>query len=192
MQVALDRHPRTRQQRARSPNPIAPPEGVTTERVLLLPGRQYYYHVKRAIRSAHSRVDLAMFHIAMPGRDHPTRQLLEALAAARDRGVRIRILVDRDRPDDPYGSVVINAPAIRFLRDAGVPVRVDAPQRLMHSKLIVIDADRTIVGSHNWSAGSYFAFDDLSVEVVSAEFARQARRRFGELWRRGKSPPRSR
>lgn len=165
---------------------------MTASRTLLLPGKRYYYHVKAAITGATSRVDVAMFHMAMPGADHPTRRLLDALAEARNRGVRVRVLVDRDRAQDPYKSSVINAAAINFLLDAGVRVRVDMPRKLLHSKFLVIDANRTIIGSHNWSAGSYFGFDDLSVDVESSAFARATRRRFDDLWRRGTRASRTR
>ena len=82
-----------------------------------------------------------------------------------------------------YHSTVINAAAVNFLLDSGISVRVDAPRKLLHSKFLVIDSDRTIIGSHNWSAGSCFGFDDLSVDIESATFARSARRRFAALWR---------
>ena len=93
------------------------------------------------------------------------------------------MLVDPDRAADPYHSTVINAAAVNFLLDSGISVRVAAPRKLLHSKFLVIDSDRTIMGSHNWSAGSYFGFDDLSVDIESATFARSARRRFAALWR---------
>jgi cardiolipin synthase len=133
-----------------------------------------------------------MFHIALPRRDHPTLRLLDALIAAADRGLRVRVLVDRDRAADPYKSTVINAAAVNYLLDGGVTVRVDAARKLLHSKFLVIDDERTIIGSHNWSAGSYFGFDDFSVEVVSARFAAQARRRFATLWAKGERASRSR
>jgi hypothetical protein len=184
MHVAANPHPHTRHQLPRSVTVAAPPATVDAGRIRVLSGRRYYYLLRAAIGRAQRRIDVVMFHIALPRRDHPTLRLLEALAAARARGVRVRVLTDRDRVDDPYHSVVINAAAIRFLLDEGVNVRVDAPGRLLHSKMIVIDSEQTIIGSHNWSAGSYFSFDDLSVDVISPRFARQARQRFDSLWRR--------
>lgn len=74
---------------------------------------------------------------------------------------------------------------LQYLPANGVAVRVDRPNRLLHSKLIIVDGRRTISGSHNWSAGSFFTFDDLSVAVESAEVAQDARMRFDTLWRRG-------
>lgn len=192
MHVAANAHPHTLNQLPRAAKVPEFPDSVLAPRTSLLPGKHYYYHVRDAIRGAEARVDVAMFHIALPTSDHPTKRLLDALAEAHERGVRVRVLVDRDRPTDPYNSAVINAAAVNFLLDAGVSVRVDAPGNLLHSKFLVIDADRTIIGSHNWSAGSYFGFDDLSVDVESSAFARSARRRFDDLWRDGERASRSR
>jgi hypothetical protein len=192
MRVTTQLHPHTKHELPRSPKIVPPPDAATASRTILLPGKRYYYHVKAAIAEAGERVDVAMFHIAMPGSTHPTRRLLDALAAAHDRGVRVRVLVDRDRAADPYNSTVINAAAVNFLLDAGVKVHVDAARKLLHSKFLVIDADRTIIGSHNWSAGSYFGFDDLSVDVTSPAFARVTRQRFEDLWRRGTAASRDR
>ena len=189
MHVGGHPHPHTRFHLTRAAKIDAPPETVAAPRTALLSGKRYYYHVRDAIRVAQERVDVAMFHIALPVEDHPTRQLLDALVEARARDVRVRVLVDRDRPSDPYNSTVINAAAIAFLLDGGVTVRVDASRKLLHSKFLVIDANHTIMGSHNWSAGSYFGFDDLSVDVESSALARITRQRFQTLWAHGVRPP---
>lgn len=190
MHVAGHPHPHTRFHLPRAAKIDSRPDAVTAPRTALLSGKRYYFHVRDAIRAAQERVDVAMFHIALPVEDHPTRHLLDALVEARARDVRVRVLVDRDRPSDPYNSTVINAAAIAFLLDGGVTVRVDTSRKLLHSKFLVIDADHTIIGSHNWSAGSYFGFDDLSVDVESTALARITRQRFQALWALGVRPPR--
>jgi phosphatidylserine/phosphatidylglycerophosphate/cardiolipin synthase-like enzyme len=103
--------------------------------------------------------------------------------------VAVRVLTDSDRVEDPYLSTVINGPAIAVLRGAGVPVRVDTPEALLHSKFLVIDDDLAVVGSHNWSAGSYFTFDDLSLALRSAALAAELAARFDGLWAGGVPPP---
>jgi len=183
--VAADRHPHLRHRLPRSFKAPARPRSHTAAEATVLAGRRYYYYVRDALRAAERSIDVMMFHIAMPRHEHPTRQLLDALVQAHRRGVRVRVLVDRDRRDDPYRSQVINAAAVQYLLANGIAVRVDRPDRLLHSKLIVVDGSQTIAGSHNWSAGSFFMFDDLSVAVHSAEVAQEARKRFDTLWRRG-------
>ena len=160
------------------------PETLQADEVRVLASTAYYGELARMLGGAQARIDVAMFHIAMPGTDHPTRRLLNALAAARDRGVTVRVLVDRDRASDPYHSTVINADAVAWLRDQAIAVRQDAAETLLHSKFVVIDSDLTIIGSHNWTAGSYFQFDDLSLVLRGTAVARAQRARFVELWTR--------
>ena len=170
----------------------APLDMTLVERVELLAGPLYYTRLPRLIGQAHDRIDVCMFHIAMPSEKHPTARVLKALGNARRRGVTVRVLVDRDRERDPYLSTIINRPAIDRLQRDRIAVRVDDSDKLLHSKVIVID-DRTVVlGSHNWTAGSYFGFDDLSFLISSEKICRQQRRRFNELWRRGEPAPRRR
>jgi phosphatidylserine/phosphatidylglycerophosphate/cardiolipin synthase-like enzyme len=123
-----------------------------------------------------------MFHIALPTSSHPTRRLLDALIDARRRNLSVRVLMDADRDTDPYRSTVINAGAKVYLEAAGVPVRFDPEDRLLHSKFIVIDGSVVIMGSHNWSAGSYFQFDDLSVAIHSQTVGQEQSGRFNSLW----------
>lgn len=183
--VTLHRHPHLRHHLARRFPLAGAPTSRAEAELIVLGGRRYYYYVRDQIRLAERSIHILMFHIALPGRDHPTRQLLEALVAAKKRGVRVRVLVDRDRRNDPYRSQVINAAAAQYLLQEKIPVRADRPDRLLHSKMIIIDGNQTIIGSHNWSAGSFFMFDDLSVAVVSSKFGINSRRRFRALWRRG-------
>ncbi|MBX3358357.1 MAG: hypothetical protein KF745_08010 [Phycisphaeraceae bacterium] len=184
--VASHRHPHLKHHLPRPFTQVERPRARMASESMVLPGRQYYYYTRDEIRAAQRSVDVLMFHIAWPKQNHPTRALLDALIAAHNRGVRIRVLVDRDRRGDPYRSQVINAAAVQYLLRHGVSVRTDRENRLLHSKMIVIDQEQTIIGSHNWSAGSFFGYDDLSMAVLSEDFARDSNRRFASRWRRAK------
>jgi hypothetical protein len=189
---AADRHPQAARAAIRELGPALAPALEPVSRIEILAGSTYYGRVRALIARARRRIDVCMFHIASAGPRHPTGRILDALARARARGVRVRVLVDRDRPQDPYHSNVINAFAIRRLRESGIRVRVDASDRLLHSKFVVIDDRYVVIGSHNWTAGSYFEFDDVSFLVVSPQARRAQTRRFEELWRRGEVPGRRR
>ncbi len=53
----------------------------------------------------------------------------------------------------------------------------------MHSKLVIIDGALVIIGSHNWTAGSYFDFDDVSIATRSRKYGAHVSRRFESLWK---------
>jgi competence protein ComEA len=178
---ARNPHPFVVNRRPRS-NPTADLVEAPIQWLQVLADHVYHPAVGQLIDDAASSVDVCMFHMALGGAEHLTRPLLEKLVTASARGVAVRVLLDSDRPTDPYLSTVINAPAKNFLETAGVPVRWDTRERLLHSKFLVIDEATTVVGSHNWSAGSYAEFDDVSLLLESPGLAGNLRERFEDLW----------
>jgi DNA uptake protein ComE-like DNA-binding protein len=175
-------HPETvrRQPRVQAAFQIAPSSEARF--VGVLDGAAYYERLPLFLRDATTSIKVAMFHAAFPGPNHPTKALLDELIAAKSRGVDVKVVLDRDRETDPYMSVVINSNAKRYLEDHGVECRFDREEMLLHSKYVVIDDGVSIVGSHNWSAGSYSEFDDLSFVVQSPEIAAALTARFERLW----------
>jgi phosphatidylserine/phosphatidylglycerophosphate/cardiolipin synthase-like enzyme len=148
----------------------------------VLSGIEYYRALPALFDDARATIEVCMFHIACASPQHPTRALIDSLIAAHGRGVEVRVLMDQDREEDPYRSAIINAPAKQLFDQAGVACRFDPADKLLHSKFVIVDGERVIVGSHNWSAGSYFLYDDLSVVIESREIARQFGERFTRLW----------
>jgi len=155
---------------------------LPVEKVGVLSGSNYYSLLQELIAYTNTSVLVQMFHAVLPDEDHPTKQILTALAAAKARGLDVRVILDRDRDADPYKSTVINTAALEFLNEHGIPCRFDSPDRLLHTKLVILDGQWSLVGSHNWSAGSYFQFDDLTLAVHSEEVAKRYKERFEAAW----------
>ena len=179
---SAEHHPTTVNHVMRDLLPVEAPIETQAKRIGILENSTYYFVVPQLLLAAEDRIDVCMFHIAFTSEDHPTRQLLDALVQAHAAGVQIRVLLDQDRPGDPYRSTIINTPAKEKLEAAGIQCKFDRTDRLLHSKFIVIDEAKTVVGSHNWSAGSYFHFDDLSLILESTGLAQSYRSRFDVLW----------
>ncbi|MEE6209775.1 phospholipase D-like domain-containing protein [Salarchaeum sp. III] len=102
--------------------------------------------VLAALRGAEERVLLAGYTFSSP-------RVARVLAAAADRGVRVRVLVE----GGPVGGVAVNsARVLGDLAAAGVEVRVfDGPRSRYayhHAKYAVVD-DRALVTSENWKPG---------------------------------------
>lgn len=152
------------------------------EWISVLEGSQYYKSVQDIIKAANMSIRLAMFHVAYTNEDHPTKSLLDELITAEKRGVDVKVIFDQDRENDPYKSTIINKAAKEYLENNGISCKFDKPEILLHSKYLVIDSKYCVIGSHNWSAGSYFQFDDISFVVCSTEIAEQLSERFEQLW----------
>lgn len=179
-------HPATRSGFKRDdlePQTFAPPSPRSeAKRVQLLLDRAYYEDLPLLLRGASESIDVCMFFMALGGSEHPTRKLVDTLVERAAAGCRVRVLLDRDDVGDPYGSRLINADAARFLSENGVTVHHDKAERLLHSKLILLDDDKLVIGSHNWTAGSYLSYRDLSFLVEGKDAMKDWRGRFEALW----------
>jgi competence protein ComEA len=192
MYVAAHPHPRARVGMKRDdlePDAIAATADVdiSVDRAKVLADTAYYSSLLGVIERATRQVDVCMFYVALPEPQHPTRKLLEALARKASEGRVVRVLVDQDNKGDPYGSRLVNAAAVALLSSRGVEVRGDASDALLHSKFVIVDNDTVAVGSHNWTAGSFFRYADVSVLLSGMEQTRRWRDRFETLWARGRA-----
>jgi PLD-like domain/Helix-hairpin-helix motif len=158
------------------------PIGDKAAQVQLLLDRTYYQDILSLLESANSKIDICMFFMAFGGEDHPTRPLLEALVRKASVGCRIRVLLDRDDVGDPYGSRIVNSHAARYLSENGVTVHHDKATSLLHSKFILLDTDRLVIGSHNWTAGSYMSYKDVSFVIKGGNAVNSWQSRFDALW----------
>ncbi|MFC1582777.1 phospholipase D-like domain-containing protein [Planctomycetota bacterium] len=82
-------------------------------------------------------------------------QILEALIKAHQRGVKVRIILDRNvsrAPGaDPDELEERSIRAAAYLKKNKVPVFFDDHQTLTHCKLIIFDGNTVILGSANWT-----------------------------------------
>jgi len=159
-----------------------PVDGVPATWLSPLVGEEYHTSLFTLFDRAATSIEVCMFHIALGTADHPSSQLLDRLVAAVARGVGVRVLLDQDRPTDPYNSTVVNTRAKNFLAANGVPVKFDSEDRLLHSKFVVVDGQTVVVGNHNWAIGSFFEFDDVSLAIASSTLAQEFSNRFDLLW----------
>jgi len=102
-------------------------------------------------------------------------RIAQAIVAAHQRGVAVRIITDNDKQYDGGSD-------IDRLRRAGVALKVDESEHHMHHKFAVLDGAVLLNGSYNWtrSAG---AFNEENLVVTSesklvASFAHH----FAEMW----------
>ncbi len=128
----------------------------------------------RAIQTSQRTIDVAVYSFT-------AAELAEALYAATSRGVRVRVLVDRERAESG-GS------GIRGLRLNGVPVRsLGVPeQSLMHHKFAVFDERLVATGSYNWTYSAEHANYENLVVLDEPEVVARFQREFRRLWREAK------
>lgn len=118
-----------------------------------------------AIGAADSSIDLAASYFV------PDHLLIGALIAALERDVQVRILLPGPHMDKLAVKIASKADWGGLLR-AGAEVYVYQPT-MLHTKLLVIDTAFVSVGSTNFDIRSIRLNDEASLNVYSANFARQ-------------------
>jgi cardiolipin synthase len=118
-----------------------------------------------AIAAAAANIDLAASYFV------PDRLLIEALIAARRRDVRVRILLPGPHMDALAVRVASKADWGALLH-AGAEIHVYQPT-MLHTKLLVIDAEFVSVGSTNFDNRSIRLNDEASLNVYSRDIATQ-------------------
>jgi phosphatidylserine/phosphatidylglycerophosphate/cardiolipin synthase-like enzyme len=114
-------------------------------------------------------------YLAFYGLTYPPA--VKALVGAKKRGVDVRLITDRERLTDPKQKS-----ALETLRLAGIPIRVNQHDGLMHLKQVVIDGEVNVSGSMNQtSSGNRYNDERLDILRDPTSTAR-ARNKFLMMW----------
>jgi phosphatidylserine/phosphatidylglycerophosphate/cardiolipin synthase-like enzyme len=98
-----------------------------------------------------------------------------ALVRAHERGVVVRVLVERQQAGSQYSQH-------GKLAAAGMVVRIDSNPNYMHDKFAVLDADTLINGSMNWTGNGVRENNENVMIVVSRELNEQFANEFQKIW----------
>lgn len=104
------------------------------------------------LANATATVDLSLYTLTSEG-------LVDALAAAGERGVRVRLLLEGDPVggiDEEEWALVHRLPAadVRFLV-GNVTADIQERYRYVHAKYAVLDGATVVVGSENWGRSAF-------------------------------------
>ena len=154
--------------------PTAFPGSASSADVYFSPDGGIRQHLVRTIQQSRQYIDIAVYQFT-------STELASALVAAKDRGVRIRILTDREKVES-------DGPALRKLRSAGIAIRSlgVVKQRLMHDKFAVFDDRVVATGSYNWTQSAERANYENLVLLDDPKVVAQFEREFQRLWREAK------
>jgi len=153
--------------------PLNSSASITAE-VTDISNRKYYPAVKEALDNAQSSIYMAMFVITLQeDRESKVSSLLESLADASERGVEVKVILDKSL-DFISGEIEYKSEeAYRYLRERGVNVAYDHVYGYTHSKTLVIDEEIVVVGSANWSQTALTRSNECALLVESPELAKR-------------------
>ena len=123
-----------------------------------------------ALAAAEQSIDLSASYFL------PDPLIIDALLAARERDVRIRVLLPGPYIDSEAVRLSTKASWGSLLR-AGVEIHEYQPT-MIHNKLLIIDQELVSVGSTNFDIRSFRLNDEASLNVYDHEFAARMTRVF--------------
>lgn len=106
------------------------------------------------IDSAKESIDIEIYVFS-------SRDVVEALERAKERGVQVRIIIERDVISNENGAI------FQELASKGFNIRyASGKYALTHAKFMVIDGERVLVGSHNLSNSALYKNREASVIIT--------------------------
>lgn len=139
----------------------------------LLTDQEYLPALLDGIAGARREIVLSAFFFRTAGTtdSYPDVVLKQLLSASR-RGIGIEAVLERGQEGDNVSRD--NAATAARLRDGGIRVCMDAPERTTHAKVVVIDRRYLFVGSHNLTQSALKYNHEVSVLIDSPPLAEEA------------------
>ena len=138
-------------------------------KILFSPQGGISKELSRLIKAAKVEINLAAYAFS-------SKYLGNALVAAQKRGVKVRILLDRDNADQAYSID-------EWLIAQGLDIRsIQMKSGCMHHKFMIIDAKMLMTGSYNFTNESEFRNYEAVLFTNSKPLIKTFITEFERLW----------
>ena len=124
---------------------IRPGTSVADQPALATPAIQAYFSPKGGCTDAIvAEIGQAKSTVDVQAYSFTSAPIAKAVVDAKDRGVKVRVILDKGQDTQKYSSVT-------FLRNAGVDTKLDRKHAIAHNKIIIIDGKTLLTGSFNFT-----------------------------------------
>ena len=134
------------------------------------PGESCRRKIRDLCRQARKSVDICVYTIS-------DDQLSEEILACHQRGVTVRVISDNEKQHDAGSD-------IQWLRDKGVPLRIDSGPYHMHHKFALFDGRFLLNGSFNWTRSATTSNEENLLVIDHPQLLADYAREFEALWAR--------
>ena len=122
------------------------------------------------INNAKQSLDIAIYSIT-------DTDIVNAIAAAKERGVNVRLITDANQSAGKYQQA-----ALTILRNAGITIKINKHAGLMHLKVAIADGQIVTTGSFNYSQAAEDTNDEVFVVISNAQAAADFESQFERMW----------
>lgn len=120
------------------------------------------------INQAEAFINIAMYVFT-------DKEIALSLVKARERGVKVRLYLDKDQVDYQYSQS-------RFLVQKGIKTRISSNNYIMHNKFAIIDNRILLTGSYNWTFSANNRNDENLMVIDDPEIIEIFQNQFVNLW----------
>jgi phosphatidylserine/phosphatidylglycerophosphate/cardiolipin synthase-like enzyme len=129
--------------------------------------------IVKQIGLAAKTIDIMMYSFS-------SRPIIQALDKAKERGVTVRVLLDKGQETQKYAKG-------RYLAARGIAVKYDTGRGLMHNKVGIFDGQVMFTGSFNWTAQAEKNNAENLLLIDDPGLIKQYQARFDQLWTTGQA-----
>jgi len=145
---------------------------------MILYDEKFIIAAKELLSSAKQRIDISTYkaEYTTTPRGKALNELFEILIRKKSEGVLINFIVNQTdhKRTGPRSNII----AIKKLKEKGINPRILPDNRCCHAKIIIVDQEKAIIGSHNLSIRSTtenfeistLLSDEISVSFVQAVY----------------------
>lgn len=137
--------------------------------VCFTPNKQCQTNIVDAINSATKSIYVQAYSFT-------DKDIASALARAALHKVVVKVILDKSNRND-------NRSAKEIIIDSHIPLRFDAPNGIAHNKIIIIDGNKVITGSYNYSAAAYKRNTENVLIINDPQLADKYTQNWQERWR---------
>ena len=150
--------------------------GAKIDDLVFLSRGDYYRKLQKVLKDAEKSIQVMMYLVNYRGRPgYPANKLVNLLVEARKRGVEIEVLLESSTSRNITEA---NQKAGEYLKKHGISVRYFPVFPIMHVKMVIVDGETAIIGSHNWTLASTKSNVESSVLIKSKLMAQKCGKYF--------------
>ena len=155
-----------------------------SDSIIPLVNDNYFNITYNAISAAQKSIDIILYEFKWYDSNNSVVQMRNALISAVQRNVTVRLLLDNANYRDQETELSKeNKKTGNYLKSKGVEVNYDEPKTTTHDKLVIIDNETVIIGSHNWGYSAFENNNEASVMIKDNAIAGYYKNYFEMLWK---------
>jgi phosphatidylserine/phosphatidylglycerophosphate/cardiolipin synthase-like enzyme len=151
---------------------VSHPWALPVEDVQLVIDAQYFQVARKMIQEAKVSIQVMMFEMGYYEKysNTPSNLLIKELIEAKKRGVKVEVILEVKEGKDRTSER--NRQTGKILSDKGVEVIYDPLFKTMHAKWMVVDGEKILLGSTNWTYYALTNNNEVSVLIRSKQVAK--------------------